>query len=156
MRCRSSKEIDDINLRQRSRTANAAATDARGTVNEKVDRRTGAAFKPTATTFAIRLRSMWRRTFTCKGANVRVYHDPKAMVNAAAQFPTLDVDSGGRGGAGADIVLFSRTEWNRFVTLTRTSLGLCRTTGDESWMPATCWIRRSGAGSWVVYQNRSP
>ena len=71
---------------------------------------------PTATTFAIRLRSMWRRTFTCKGANVRVY-DPKAMVNAAAQFPTLDfVDSAVEACAGADIVLLL-TEWNEFVTL---------------------------------------
>ena len=40
------KEIDDINLRQRSRTANAAATMLGGTVNEKVIAALGAAFKP--------------------------------------------------------------------------------------------------------------
>ena len=137
------KEIDDINLRQRSRTANAAATMLGGTVNEKVIAALGAAFKPDSDDVRDSPALDVAANLHLQGANVRVY-DPKAMVNAAAQFPTLDfVDSAVEVCAGADIVLLL-TEWNEFVTLTRTSLraGL---PGDESWMPATCWIRRSGA-----------
>ncbi len=110
------KEIDDINLRQRSRTANAAATMLGGTVNEKVIAALGAAFKPDSDDVRDSPALDVAANLHLQGANVRVY-DPKAMVNAAAQFPTLDfVDSAVEACAGADIVLLL-TEWNEFVTL---------------------------------------
>lgn len=110
------KEIDDINLRQRSRTANAAATMLGGTVNEKVVAALGAAFKPDSDDVRDSPALDVAANLHLQGANVRVY-DPKAMANAAAQFPTLDfVDSAVEACAGADIVLLL-TEWNEFVTL---------------------------------------
>ncbi len=110
------KEIDDINLRQRSRTANAAATMLGGTVNEKVIAALGAAFKPDSDDVRDSPALDVAANLHLQGANVRVY-DPKAMVNAAAQFPTLDfVDSAVEACAGADIVLLL-TEWHEFVTL---------------------------------------
>lgn len=110
------KEIDDINLRQRSRAANAVATMLGGTVNDKVIAALGAAFKPDSDDVRDSPALDVAATLHLQGANVRVY-DPKAMANAAAQFPTLDfVDSAIDACAGADIVLLL-TEWKEFVAL---------------------------------------
>lgn len=110
------KEIDDINLRQRSRTTNAAVTMLGGNVNDKVVAALGAAFKPGSDDVRDSPALDVAANLHLQGANVRVY-DPKAMNNAAELFPTLDfVESAAVACEDADIVLLL-TEWQEFVSL---------------------------------------
>ncbi len=110
------KEIDDINIRQRTRTANAAVTMLDGNVNGKTIAALGAAFKPDSDDVRDSPALDVAANLHLQGANVRVY-DPKAMPNAAVLFPTLDfVDSAAHACAGADLVLLL-TEWEEFVSL---------------------------------------
>ncbi|MFA7266536.1 MAG: UDP-glucose/GDP-mannose dehydrogenase family protein, partial [Candidatus Nanopelagicales bacterium] len=110
------KEIDDINLRQRTRTANAAVTMLGGSVNGKTIAALGAAFKPDSDDVRDSPALDVAANLHLQGARVRVY-DPKAMTNAAALFPTLDfVDSAVEACADADLILLL-TEWKEFVAL---------------------------------------
>ena len=110
------KEIDDINLRQRSRTTNAAVTMLGGAVNDKVIAALGAAFKPDSDDVRDSPALDVAANLHLQGANVRVY-DPQAMANAAELFPTLDfVGSAIEACADADLVLLL-TEWKEFVAL---------------------------------------
>lgn len=110
------KEIDDINLRQRTRTANAAVTMLGGVANGKTVAALGAAFKPDSDDVRDSPALDVSANLHLQGANVRVY-DPKAMTNASAMFPTLDfVSSAEEACTGADLVLLL-TEWKEFVAL---------------------------------------
>ena len=123
------KEIDDINLRQRTRTANAAVTMLGGSVNGKTIAALGAAFKPDSDDVRDSPALDVAANLHLQGARVRVY-DPKAMANAAALFPTLDfVDSAIDACADADLVLLL-TEWKEFVALDPNELA-ARTAGKR-------------------------
>lgn len=110
------REIDEINVRQRVRTANAVVTMLGGNVNGKSIAALGAAFKPDSDDVRDSPALDVAANLHLQGANVRVY-DPKAMPNAAKLFPTLEyVDSAADACTGADLVLLL-TEWKEFVSL---------------------------------------
>lgn len=136
------KEIDDINLRQRARTANTAVTMLGGSVNDKVIAALGASFKPDSDDVRDSPALDVAANLHLQGAIVKVY-DPKAMPNAAQLFPTLKfVESASVACDGADIVLLL-TEWDEFVALNPHELAILtagkRILDARNVLDATAW-----------------
>ena len=110
------REVDAVNLRRRSRAVDAARDLVGGTFPGTVVAVLGAAFKPNSDDVRDSPALHVAAAIATEGAQVRV-HDPEALANAAALFPTLtycdDVDDALR---GADIVLHL-TEWSEYGAL---------------------------------------
>lgn len=110
------KEIDVINLRQRTRTANLAVAMLAGDVAGKKIAALGAAFKPDSDDVRDSPALDVAANLHLQGAIVRIF-DPQAMANAAGQYPTLEyVNSAADACRDVDLVLLL-TEWKEFVAL---------------------------------------
>jgi len=110
------RQVDRINEHCRSRLVDIVTEQCRGSVDGSVVGVLGAAFKPGTDDVrdspALEVAGQLR----ARGAHVRVY-DPKANVNAAALFPSLEyVDSAAEAVREADVVLHL-TDWPEFRAL---------------------------------------
>lgn len=116
------KEVDEINMRRRRRTVEVAREAVGGSFLGRTVAILGAAFKPDSDDVrdspALNVAAM----IQLQGAQVRV-HDPAAMDNARALFPTLDyAPSAEKACEHADVVLHL-TEWREYRELDPTELG---------------------------------
>jgi UDPglucose 6-dehydrogenase len=106
-------QIDQINLRRRSRTVDLARELAGGSLDGVKVAALGAAFKPNSDDVRDAPALDVARMLYLEGANVVVY-DPEANVNAHRVYPDLDyVDSLAEVVDGAEVVLLL-TEWDEF------------------------------------------
>jgi UDPglucose 6-dehydrogenase len=110
------REVDEINVRRRQQTVQAAVDMLDGHVLGARVAVLGAAFKPDSDDIRDSPALDIAAALHLQGAEVYVY-DPQAMANAARAFPTLtyapDVD---KALSDADLVLLL-TEWQQFVEL---------------------------------------
>ncbi len=110
------REIDEINLRQRERAAEAATAMLGGALVGKRVGVLGAAFKPNSDDVRDSPALHVAANLHLQGARVRIY-DPHANENAAAIYPTLEyADSALSACAQADLVLLL-TEWQEFLAI---------------------------------------
>ena len=110
------REVDEINLRRRARTADLAREAVGGAFRGTTVAVLGAAFKPDSDDVRDSPALHVAAQIFNEGATVRV-HDPKAMVNAERVFPTLTYASSVIDAAkGADVVLLL-TEWREYRDL---------------------------------------
>jgi UDPglucose 6-dehydrogenase len=110
------REVDTINLRQRARAVEIARELCGGKLVGRRIAVLGAAFKPNSDDVRDSPALDVAGQLQLAGGWVSV-HDPKAMVNAAARFPTLlYADSAEEACTGADLVLHL-TEWEVFREL---------------------------------------
>jgi UDPglucose 6-dehydrogenase len=108
--------VDSVNMRQRSRTVEAAVELCDGNVLARRIAVLGAAFKPDTDDVRDSPALNVAAQLQLRGAAVSVY-DPQANKKAAQVFPTLHyVDSVTEAVSGADLVLLL-TEWDEFVRL---------------------------------------
>jgi UDPglucose 6-dehydrogenase len=107
------REIDEINMRRRLRTVNLTRELLGGTLLGRSVAVLGAAFKPDSDDVRDSPALNVAAALHLQGAQVRV-HDPEAVDNARARFPTLDyaleID---KACEGSDIVLHL-TEWQAY------------------------------------------
>ncbi|MEO8261851.1 MAG: UDP-glucose/GDP-mannose dehydrogenase family protein [Pseudolysinimonas sp.] len=107
------QEVDEINLRRRSRTVDLARELAGGRLLGVRIAALGAAFKPNSDDVRDAPALDVARMLYLEGATVVVY-DPEANTNAHRAYPDLDyVDSLAEAVDGADIVMLL-TEWDEF------------------------------------------
>lgn len=110
------RQIDEINMRRRSRTVQIASEMLHGRVLGARVAVLGVAFKPDSDDVRDSPALNIAAALHLQGASVSVY-DPKASENARASFPTLSyVDSAEEALCRADLVLLA-TEWREFVTM---------------------------------------
>ncbi|MCH9815354.1 MAG: UDP-glucose/GDP-mannose dehydrogenase family protein [Actinomycetia bacterium] len=110
------RQIDEINMRRRSRTVEIAAELLPGPLLGARVAVLGVAFKPDSDDVRDSPALNIGAALHLQGAQVRVY-DPKAMANAQQAFPTLTyVDSAEAALRSAELVLLL-TEWDEFVQL---------------------------------------
>ncbi len=110
------REVDSINMRRRERMVEVTVEACAGTLIGKSIAVLGAAFKPHSDDVrdspALHVAGM----LSLKGASA-VVHDPQALGNARALFPTLAyADTALAACEGADVVLVA-TEWPEFIEL---------------------------------------
>jgi len=114
--------IDQINLRRRSRTVDLARELAGGSLDGVKVAALGAAFKPNSDDVRDAPALDVARMLYLEGANVVVY-DPEANVNAHRVYPDLDyVESLAEVVDGAEVVLLL-TEWDEFRDADPVALG---------------------------------
>jgi UDPglucose 6-dehydrogenase len=114
------REIDKINMRRRDKAVSVAASLLGGSFLGKNVAVLGAAFKPESDDVRDSPALNVAAAMHLKGASVRV-HDPKAIENAKARFPTLTycttlADACDR----ADLVVLA-TEWSEYRSIDPTS-----------------------------------
>jgi UDPglucose 6-dehydrogenase len=110
------REIDEINLRQRERAAEAATSMLDGAVAGRRVGILGAAFKPNSDDVRDSPALHIAANLHVQGADVRVF-DPHANANAAAAYPTLNyTESALAACEGAELVLLL-TEWAEFLAI---------------------------------------
>jgi UDPglucose 6-dehydrogenase len=110
------RTVDTVNMRQRSRTVEAAVELCDGNVLARRIAVLGAAFKPDTDDVRDSPALNVAAQLQLRGATVAVY-DPQANKKAAQVYPTLNyVDSVTAAITGADLVLLL-TEWDEFVKL---------------------------------------
>jgi UDPglucose 6-dehydrogenase len=110
------REVDSINMRQRSRMVELAGAACGGSLEGANVGVLGAAFKPNSDDVRDSPALEVAGVLQLRGANVRVY-DPKASENAERCYPTLTYSSSVLAACdGADAVLLL-TEWQEFVSL---------------------------------------
>lgn len=110
------RQIDEINMRRRSRTVEIASEMLQGSVLGARVAVLGVAFKPDSDDVRDSPALNIAAALHLQGASVSVY-DPKARENARASFPTLSyVDSAEAALHKADLVLLA-TEWQEFVSM---------------------------------------
>lgn len=115
-------QIDQINLRRRSRTVDLARELAGGSLDGVKVAALGAAFKPNSDDVRDAPALDVARMLYLEGANVVVY-DPEANVNAHRVYPDLDyVESLAEVVDGAEVVLLL-TEWDEFRDADPEALG---------------------------------
>ncbi|HWH97418.1 MAG TPA: UDP-glucose/GDP-mannose dehydrogenase family protein, partial [Pseudolysinimonas sp.] len=116
-------QIDQINLRRRSRTVDLARELAGGSLDGVKIAALGAAFKPNSDDVRDAPALDVARMLYLEGANVVVY-DPEANINAHRVYPDLDyADSLGEVVDGAEVVLLL-TEWDEFRDADPEALGV--------------------------------
>ena len=116
------REVDDINMRQRTRMVEVAKDVAGGSLIGTRVAVLGAAFKPDSDDIRDSPALSIAGQLHLQGASVTVY-DPKANDKARVAFPTLNyADSVRAACAGADITLVL-TEWQEFRQLDPAELG---------------------------------
>ena len=110
------REIDEINMRRRRRTVEMARTMiGRSFLGQRITV-LGAAFKPDSDDVRDSPALNVAAALQLQGAQVQV-HDPQAIENARAQFPTLDYTTEvTKALEGADLVLHL-TEWEQYRQL---------------------------------------
>jgi UDPglucose 6-dehydrogenase len=110
------REVDKINMRRREKAVSVATRLVGGTflgVNVAV---LGAAFKPNSDDVRDSPALNVAAAIHLKGASVRV-HDPKAVFNARAQFPTLTYcETAVNACANADLIVLA-TEWEEYRSI---------------------------------------
>ena len=110
------RDIDEINLRQRERAAQAAKAMFDGALIGRRVGVLGAAFKPNSDDVRDLPALHVAASLHLQGAHVRVY-DPHANANAAAVYPTLDYrENYLEACEGAELVLLL-TEWAEFAAI---------------------------------------
>lgn len=110
------RQIDEINMRRRSRTVDIAGEMLQGPVLGARIAVLGVAFKPDSDDVRDSPALNIAAALHLQGASVSVF-DPKASENARASFPTLSyVKSTEAALQEADLVLLA-TEWEEFVTM---------------------------------------
>jgi UDPglucose 6-dehydrogenase len=110
------REIDEINMRRRIRTVNLARELVGGSFLGRSIAVLGAAFKPDSDDVRDSPALNVAAAIHLQGGQVRV-HDPEAIDNARAKFPTLDYAfEVEKACEGADIVLHL-TEWQEYREL---------------------------------------
>ncbi|MER3386192.1 UDP-glucose dehydrogenase family protein [Microcella pacifica] len=115
-------EIDQINLRRRSRTVDLVRELAGGSLEGVRVAALGAAFKPDSDDVRDAPALDVSRMMYLEGAIVSVY-DPEASANAHKVYPDLDyADSLAEALDGADVVVLL-TEWNEFRTMSPVAAG---------------------------------
>ncbi len=116
------REVDEINQRRRTRAVADARVLVGGSFTDKVIAVLGAAFKPDSDDVRDSPALHVAAAIATEGGEVRV-HDPQALANAAAIFPTLTyVDDVMAAVAGADVVLHL-TEWREYRALDPVTVG---------------------------------
>src|ERR1700712_5352953 len=145
------REIDEINMRRRTRTVDMARALVGGSFLGKNVAILGAAFKPESDDVRDSPALNVAAAIHLQGGQVRI-HDPEALDNARALFPTLDyVRDIPKACEQADIVLHL-TEWSQYgqldtralATLVRTPLVLdTRNALDIDQWRSTGWTVRS-------------
>lgn len=107
------REVDKINVRRRAKAVSAAGTLLGGDFLDKRIAVLGAAFKPNSDDVRDSPALNVAASMHLRGADVRV-HDPKAITNARAKFPTLtyceNLEDACR---GVDLVVLA-TEWDEY------------------------------------------
>ena len=145
------REIDEINMRRRTRTVDMARALVGGSFLGKNVAILGAAFKPESDDVRDSPALNVAAAIHLQGGQVRI-HDPEALDNARALFPTLDyVRDIHKACEQADIVLHL-TEWSQYglldtrslATMVRTPLVLdTRNALDIDQWRSTGWTVRS-------------
>ena len=116
------RQVDDINLRQRSRVVQIATAMLGGSVSRTRIAVWGAAFKPHSDDVRDSPALAIAGQLHLRGAQVSVY-DPKANETARAMFPTLDyAESALAAARDADLILHL-TEWPEFREVSLDELG---------------------------------
>ena len=116
------RQVDDINLRQRSRVVQIATAMLGGSVSRTRIAVWGAAFKPHSDDVRDSPALAIAGQLHLRGAQVSVY-DPKANETARAMFPTLDyAESALAAARDADLILHL-TEWPEFREVALPELG---------------------------------
>ena len=116
------REVDQINLRQRTHTVNLALAALDGSFAGKNVTVLGAAFKPDSDDVRDSPALAVAAAIHNAGGNV-VVHDPKALANAARVYPTLNyVEDLAEALADAELVLHL-TEWPEYREFDPTTLG---------------------------------
>lgn len=116
------RQVDDINLRQRTRVVQIAKSMLGGNIARSRIAVWGAAFKPHSDDVRDSPALSIAGQLHLRGALVSVY-DPKANETARAKFPTLDyADSALDAARDADLLLHL-TEWPEFREIDPVSLG---------------------------------
>ena len=116
------RQVDDINLRQRSRVVQIATAMLGGSVSRTRSAVWGAAFKPHSDDVRDSPALAIAGQLHLRGAQVSVY-DPKANETARAMFPTLDyAESALAAARDADLILHL-TEWPEFREVALPELG---------------------------------
>lgn len=109
-------EVDKINLRRREKAVAVARAVVGGDFLGKSIAVLGAAFKPNSDDVRDSPALNVAAAMHLKGADVRV-HDPKAIENAKARFPTLGYfDSAEDACRNADLIVLA-TEWDEYCTI---------------------------------------
>jgi UDPglucose 6-dehydrogenase len=109
-------EVDKINIRQREKAVEVARAAVGGEFLGKSIAVLGAAFKPNSDDVRDSPALNVAAAMHLKGADVRV-HDPKAIENARARFPTLGYfDSAEAACRNADLIVLA-TEWEEYCTI---------------------------------------
>ncbi|WP_237571391.1 UDP-glucose dehydrogenase family protein [Mycolicibacterium lacusdiani] len=109
-------EVDKINIRQREKAVEVARAAVGGEFLGKSIAVLGAAFKPNSDDVRDSPALNVAAAMHLKGADVRV-HDPKAIENAKARFPTLGYfDSAEAACRNVDLVVLA-TEWEEYCTI---------------------------------------
>lgn len=109
-------EVDKINLRRREKAVSVARAIVGGEFLGKSIAVLGAAFKPNSDDVRDSPALNVAAAMHLKGADVRV-HDPKAIDNAKARFPTLGYfDSAEDACRNADLIVLA-TEWDHYTNI---------------------------------------
>lgn len=110
------REVDEINLRRRSRTVDLARETVGGQFRNRHVAVWGAAFKPNSDDVRDSPALDVAAAIYTEGAEV-VVHDPQAIPNAQESYPHLAYANSAEDAArGADVVLLL-TEWNDYLEL---------------------------------------
>ncbi|SHT78031.1 UDP-glucose 6-dehydrogenase [Mycobacteroides abscessus subsp. abscessus] len=109
-------EVDKINLRRREKAVSVAQALVGGEFLGASVTVLGAAFKPNSDDVRDSPALNVAASMHLKGADVRV-HDPKALTNAKARFPTLSYfDSATDASRNADLIVLA-TEWDEYTAM---------------------------------------
>jgi len=109
-------EVDKINIRRREKAVAAASALVGGDFLGRSIAVLGAAFKPNSDDVRDSPALNVAAAMHLKGADVRV-HDPKAIENARAKFPTLSYfDTAEQACQGADLIVLA-TEWDEYCAI---------------------------------------
>lgn len=113
-------EVDKINLRRREKAVAVARAVVGGEFLGKSIAVLGAAFKPNSDDVRDSPALNVAAAMHLKGADVRV-HDPKAIANAKARFPTLGYfESAEEACRNADLIVLA-TEWDEYCNIDPTA-----------------------------------
>jgi len=131
------REVDEINMGRRRRTVELARGLVGGSFLGRSVAVLGAAFKPDSDDVRDSPALNVAATIQLQGGQVRV-HDPVAMDNARAQFPTLDYAPDIRKACEHADVVLHLTEWRDYVEL------------DPEWLGSLVGARRMVDGRNVL------
>jgi UDPglucose 6-dehydrogenase len=110
------REIDKINMRRREKTVSIACTLLGGSFLGKNVAVLGAAFKPNSDDVRDSPALNVAAAMHLKGAMVRV-HDPKAIANAKALFPTLSYFPTAEAACESVDLIVLATEWDEYCNI---------------------------------------